>query len=268
MERLRSCLFAGHVIHQRTRPKRHRLRYSVFYLALDLEEAPAVSAALRFFSINRFNFFSFHERDHGDGSSLPLAEQVRTKLRTAALDANGAIVLMTMPRMLGYAFNPLSIYFCYRNDGALAAILYEVNNTFGQRHSYLIPATADTDGLVRQESAKTLYVSPFLDKDMNYAFVAAPPQERVAVSICARDEDGPVLIARLSANRIPLTDGTLLRALLAYPFLTLKVVAAIHWEALRLWLKGIGLTHRPAQANGGTTLGRASSLVAEDVTHV
>src|ERR1700735_448909 len=103
MTSLRSALFAGHVVHQRTRPKRHRLRYSVFYLALDLEEAPAVSAALRFFSINRFNFFSFHERDHGDGSSLLLAEQVRTKLRTAALDANGAIVLMTMPRMLGYA---------------------------------------------------------------------------------------------------------------------------------------------------------------------
>jgi uncharacterized protein len=103
---------------------------------------------------------------------------------------------------------------------------------------------------------------------MLFFFFPPPPQERVAVSICARDEDGPVLIARLSANRIPLTDGTLLRALLAYPFLTLKVVAAIHWEALRLWLKGIGLTHRPAQANGGTTLGRASSLVAEDVTHV
>ena len=255
---LRSALFAGHVMHQRTRPKRHRLRYSVFYLALDLEEAPAVGAALRLFSVNRFNLFSFHERDHGDGSSLPLLEQVRAKLRAAALDAGGAIVLMTMPRMLGYAFNPLSIYFCYRNDGALAAILYEVNNTFGQRHSYLIPATADADGLVRQESAKSLYVSPFLDTDMSYAFVAAPPKERVAISITARDKEGPVLIARLSANRIPLADRTLLRALLAYPFLTLKVVAAIHWEALRLWLKGVRLTERPTQVTGRTTLGRAS----------
>ena len=151
---MRSALFAGHVVHQRTRPKRHRLRYSVFYLALNLEEAPSVGGALRLFSVNRFNIFSFHERDHGDGSGLPLLEQIRAKLRAAGLDAGGAIVLMTMPRMLGYAFNPLSLYFCYRKDGALAAILYEVNNTFGQRHTYLIPAIPDADGLVRQESAK------------------------------------------------------------------------------------------------------------------
>jgi uncharacterized protein len=267
----RSSLFAGHVVHQRTRPKRHRLRYGVFYLALDLEEAPAAGAGLRFFSINRFNLFSFHERDHGDASNLPLLEQTRAKLRAAALDASGAIVLMTMPRMLGYAFNPLSVYFCYHKDGALAAILYEVNNTFGQRHTYLIPAIPDADGLVRQESAKSLYVSPFLDTNMSYAFLTAPPKERVAISISARDAQGPVLLARLSANRIPLSDGALLRALLAYPFLTLKVVAAIHWQAFRLWLKGVRLIARPTQLTGRTTIGRASqpaALLTEDVTHV
>jgi uncharacterized protein len=268
---LHSALFAGQVVHQRTRPKRHRLRYSVLYLALDLEEAPTVGATLRLFSVNRFNVFSFHDRDHGDGSSLPVLEQIRAKLRAAKLDTGGAIVLMTMPRMLGYAFNPLSVYFCYRKDGALAAILYEVNNTFGQRHTYLIPANPDADGLVRQESAKSLYVSPFLDTDMSYAFVAAPPKERVAISITARDKEGPVLIARLSGDRIPLADTTLLRALFAYPFLTLKVVAAIHWEALRLWLKGVRPTERPTQLTGRTTPGRSSqsgALLAEDVTDV
>jgi uncharacterized protein len=271
MTPLRSALFAGHVVHQRIRPKRHRLRYSVFYLALDLKEAPTVGATLRLFSVNRFNVFSVYDRDHGDGSSLALLEQIRAKLRAAELNAGGAIVLMTMPRMLGYAFNPLSLYFCYREDGALAAIIYEVNNTFGQRHSYLIPANPDADGRVRQESAKSLYVSPFLDTDMSYAFVAAPLKERVAISITARDKEGPVLIAKLTGDRVPLADATLLRALFAYPFLTLKVVAAIHWEALLLWLKGVGLVHRPEQANGQTTIGRASSraaLVAEDVTHV
>src|SRR5271170_2826454 len=204
MECFRSALYSGHVVHQRTRPKRHRLRYSVFYLALDLEEAPAAGAGLRLFSINRFNLFSFHERDHGDGSSFPLLDQIRAKLCAAGLDAAGAIVLMTMPRLLGYAFNPLSLYFCYRKDGALAAILYEVNNTFGQRHTYLIPAVLAPDGLVRQESAKSLYVSPFLDTDMSYAFVVTPPETRVAISITARDAEGPILIARLSAGRIPL----------------------------------------------------------------
>jgi uncharacterized protein len=271
MERFRSALFAGHVVHQRTRPKQHRLRYSVFYLTLDLEEAPAVSAGLRFLSINRFNLFSFHERDHGDGSTAPLLEQIRAKLRAAGLDAAGAVVLMTMPRMLGYAFNPLSLYFGYRKDGALAAILYEVNNTFGQRHTYLIPAVLDADGFVRQESAKSLYVSPFLHTDMSYAFAVSPPKKRVAVSITARDAEGPVLFARLSADRIPLADGTLLRAVLAYPFLTLKVVAAIHWEALRLWLKGVRPTERPTQLTGRTTIGRESqpgTLLAKDVTNV
>ncbi len=271
MASFRSALFAGHVVHQRTRPKRHRLQYSVFYLTLDLEEAAAVGGALRLFSVNRFNVFSFHERDHGDGSSLPLLEQIRAKLRTAELEANGAIVLMTMPRMLGYAFNPLSLYFCYRKDGALGAILYEVNNTFGQRHSYLIAATPDADGLVRQESAKSLYVSPFLDTEMSYAFVVAPPKERVALSIIARDKEGPVLLARLSGERIPLADRTLLRALLTYPFLTLKVVAAIYWEAMRLWLKGVRPTARPAQLTGRTTIGRASqpgAALTEDVSHV
>jgi uncharacterized protein len=173
--------------------------------------------------------------------------------------------------MLGYAFNPLSLYFCYRKDGSVAAILYEVNNTFGQRHTYLIPATPDADGLVRQECAKSLYVSPFLDADMSYAFVAAPPKERVAIAITAQDAEGLVLIARLSGARIPLADGRLLRTLLAYPFLTLKVVAAIHWEALRLWLKGVRLTERPRQLTGQTTLGSASQReapVAEDMTHV
>ena len=268
---LRSALFAGHVVHQRTRPKRHRLRYSVLYLALDLEEAPVVDARLRLFSVNRFNLFSFHERDHGDGSGFSLLEQIRAKLRAAGLDAGGAIVLMTMPRMLGYAFNPLSFYFCYREDRALAAILYEVNNTFGQRHTYLIPSVPDADGLVRQESAKSLYVSPFLETNMNYAFAVAPPRERVAISIIARDAEGPVLFAKLSADRIPLADGALLRALLAYPFLTAKVVAAIHWEALRLWLKGVRPTARPAQVTGRTTIGHASppdALLTEDVTHV
>jgi uncharacterized protein len=271
MAYFRSALFAGHVVHQRTRPKRHRLRYSVLYMALDLEEASAVSAALRLFSVNRFNLFSFHERDHGDGSNRPLLEQVRGKLRAAELDSGGAIVLMTMPRLLGYAFNPLSVYFCYRKDGALAAILYEVNNTFGKRHTYLIPALPDADGIVHQESAKSLYVSPFLNTDMSYAFVAAPPEQRVAISITARDAEGPVLFARLSADRIPLADMTLLRTSLAYPFLTLKVVAAIHWEALRLWGKGVRLTKRPTQITGQTTVGhplQPRALLTEDVTHV
>jgi len=226
---------------------------------------------LRLFSVNRFNLFSFRERDHGDGSDAPLRDQVQAKLRAAGLDAGGAIVLTTMPRMLGYVFNPLSLYFCHREDGTLAAILYEVNNTFGQRHAYLIPAAPAADGLVRQESAKSLFVSPFLGTDMRYTFVVAPPKERLAISVTARDAEGPILFAKLSADRIPLGDAVLLRAFLAYPFLTLKVIAGIHWEALRLWLKGVRLVDRPAQAAGRTMPGHASPRggpAGKDVTHV
>jgi uncharacterized protein len=142
-----------------------------------------------------------------------------------------------------------------------------VNNTFGQRHSYLIPALPDADGLVRQQSAKSLYVSPFLDTNLRYDFVVRPPEERVGVSVTASDSSGPILFAKLSASRRPLTDLALARAFVAYPLLTLKVVAGIHWEALRLILKGVRLTSRSIQTTGGTTLGRASSrapIVTED----
>jgi uncharacterized protein len=256
---LRSALFAGHVMHQRTRPKRHRLRYRVFYLAIDLDEAPTFAERLRLLSFNRFNLFSVYERDYGDKRDGPLQDQIRRKLQAADLETNGAIILMTMPRMLGYAFNPLSVYFCHRRDGGLAAILYEVNNTFGQRHSYLIPAVPDAEGLVRQESAKSLYVSPFLDTDLRYDFVVRPSEERVGVSVTASDSSGPILFAKLSASRRPLTDLALARTFVSYPLLTLRVVVGIHWEALRLFLKGVRLTARPVQTTGGTTLGRATS---------
>lgn len=264
---LRSALFAGHVMHQRTRPKRHRLRYGVFYLAIDLDEAQTLAKRFRLLSFDRFNLFCFYERDYGDEAGGPLRDQVVRKLQAAGLEASGSIVLMTMPRMLGFAFNPLSVYFCYRGNGDLAAILYEVNNTFGQRHSYIIPAIPDGDGLVRQQSVKSLYVSPFLDSDLRYDFIVRPPEEQVGVSITVSDSSGPILFAKLSASRRPLTDLALARAFVSYPLLTLKVVAGIHWEAIRLFLKGVRLTARSVQTTGGTTLGRpasSASLVKED----
>jgi len=254
----RSALYAGQVMHQRTRPRAHRLRYRVFYMAINLNEADELARRLRLFSFNRFNLFSLHERDYGDGSGASLGEQARARLREAGLKGDGAVTLLTMPRVLGFAFNPLSLYFCHRRDGALAAIVYEVNNTFGQRHSYVAPAIADEDGVVRQEADKTLYVSPFLGTDLRYQFAVAPPGERVALSVTARDELGPLLFAKLSATRRPLSDVALLRALVSCPLLTLKVVLAIHWEALRLLLKGVRLVERPVPPTATMTVGRAA----------
>jgi DUF1365 family protein len=232
------------VTHRRIRPRPHALAYRVFSLLLDLDEIDGLSRRLRLFSRNRFNLFSFHDRDYGAGTATPLRAQVEDHLRAAGLEPDGGpIRLLTLPRILGYVFNPLSVYFCYRRGGLLAAILYEVSNTFGQRHSYLMPAAGDTE--LRQECGKTFYVSPFLDMASTYEFRVVPPGERLAISIAVRDGDGPILTAVLAAGRHELSDATLGRAFAGHPFLTLKVIAGIHWEALQLWLKGVRLRRRP-----------------------
>jgi uncharacterized protein len=247
----RSALYAGRVMHQRLQPLRHRLRYRVFSLLVDLDELPALHRALRWLSVDRFNLFSLRQADHGDGSAVPLKAQVEQRLAAAGLATGGSVRLLAMPRILGYAFNPLSVYFCHRPDGPLQAIVYEVNNTFGQRHSYLIPVdpaqAAGADAVVEQRCDKQLYVSPFLGMDLHYRFRVRPPADRLGLTVNVHRDDGAmVLAAQFDAARRPLTDGALLAALATHPLLTLKVVAAIHWEALRLWLKGARLQPRPA----------------------
>lgn len=245
-----SALYTGHVMHQRLRPLRHRLRYRMFTLLLDLDDIDALGARLRWFSVGRFNLFSFRPGDHGDGSADTVAglrAHIDARLREAGLPSGGAVRLLAMPRMLGYAFNPLSIWFCHAPDGRLQAIVYEVNNTFGQRHSYLIEVAAAADDLIAQRCDKQMYVSPFLGMALQYRFRITPPSERLGVGISVHDADGAaVLNARLDARQRPLTDGQLLRAFVTHPLLTLKVVAGIHWEALRLWIKGARLHERPA----------------------
>ena len=240
-----SALYAGHVAHRRVRPRAHALRYRLFSLLLDLDEIDAVAARLRLFSRNRFNLFSFHDRDHAGGTPEPLRAQVERHLREAGLPTGGAIRLLTMPRILGFAFNPLSVYFCHAGDGRLAAILYEVNNTFGERHSYLLPAETGADGTVRQACAKTFHVSPFMAMDMRYTFRVAPPGERLGIAITGADADGAILTAVLSSQREALSDAALARAFVTHPLLTAKVVAGILWHAARLWTKGVRVHARP-----------------------
>jgi DUF1365 family protein len=255
------ALYAGRVMHQRLRPARHRLQYRVFSLLVDIDALPALAQRLRLFSLNRFNLFSLHERDYGASDGQGLRVHVDAQLRSAGLQAGGAIRLLTMPRILGYAFNPLSVYFCERPEGGLQAILYEVNNTFGQRHSYLIPVDAAqrADRPIDQACAKRFHVSPFMDLDMRYVFRIHPPgveRPGLAIGITVSDSDGPVLVAHLDASRRALTDGALARAFVTHPLLTLKVVGAIHWEALRLWIKGARFRRcPPAPAQSVTIAG-------------
>ncbi len=255
-----NALYTTLVTHTRTRPRRHALAYRLPYLLLDLDAMPG--AAL--FSRNRFNLFSLYERDHG-GGTLPLRAWVRARLDEAGLHEAGArITLLTLPRFLGLGFNPLSLFFCHNAEGALCAVLYEVNNTFGQRHGYLCPVAPGAAAPLRHTAEKCFYVSPFMDMGLRYRFTLTPPGEAVGLHIAVEDEAGTLLRATLAGARQPLTDAALLRAALAYPLLSVKVLAAIYWEALRIWLKGIRLRPRPPAPAAPVTPGH--DLTRHDLT--
>lgn len=246
MSERQSCIYVGTVMHQRVRPQRHRLRYRVFSLFLDLDELPALGAALRLFSYGGSGVLSFRDRDHGPGEQQPLRPWVEKALDGAGIDiAGGPIRLLCYPRVFGYVFNPLTVYYCYHRAGGLAAVLYEVNNTFGERHCYLIPVQGSSRQAIRQECDKTFYVSPFIDVSGRYVFRLTSPAERLSLSITQKDEAGPLLHAAFQAQREPLDDRTIARCLVRCPLLTLKVIGGIHWEALRLWAKGVPLVRRP-----------------------
>ncbi|HME84185.1 MAG TPA: DUF1365 family protein [Roseiarcus sp.] len=245
---LQSSLYVGSVFHRRLTPKPHRFRYRLFWLLIDLEEIDDVDRRLKVFSHNRFNLFSLFDRDHGDGGALSLIAQARELLAAQGIDAGGPIRLLCMPRTLGYGFNPISVYFCARPDGALAALIYQVHNTFGERHSYVLPV-AEARGAVRQACAKAFFVSPFLPMGLRYEFHATPPGETVTLAVRASGPDGVVLRAALAGERRELTDAALMKAGLSVPLEGMKTTAAIHWEALRLWAKGVVYLGRDGARN-------------------
>lgn len=251
-----SAIYPGRVTHARMKPRAHRLAYRVFFLLLDLDELGRVDWKLGLFSRGGFNLVSVREKDHGDGSDIPLKTQVEAELAAAGIPHGGPVRMLAMPRVLGHGFNPLTVYFCHRPDGTLSAILYEVTNTFGERHAYLIPAADEP--VVRQGCAKDFYVSPFMDMDLTYGFRIRPPGETVRVQVEAHDADGLVLAASFLGRRTALSDAGLIKAWLTHPWMSLGVLAAIHWEALRMWLKGERLRPRPAPpARRVTVVGQA-----------
>lgn len=234
-------LYSGAVIHRRLRPRRHSLRHACFWMLADIDRVEDACRASRLFSHNRFNILSFHDRDHGDGKPGRLREQIERTLEQSGISPpGGAIMLLCMPRVLGYGFNPLSVYFCHDEQRVLRAIVYEVHNTFSERHFYAMRVETD-DGPVRHGCDKNFYVSPFMDMEMSYDFRVQRPGERIGVAIHTNDDAGPMLTACLSGIRHNFTDGNIVRLFAKHPLLTLKVVAAIHVHAAILWWKGIGI---------------------------
>lgn len=233
-----SALYAGTVFHERLRPKRHRLSYRVFSLLLDLDELPALSARLRLFGHNRRAPLTFRDGDHGDGGDL--REWVEAHVRACDIDPQGcSIRVLCYPRVFGFVFNPLSVFFVHDREGKLTTVLYEVSNTHGERHTYVIPAGKASGTTLSQSCHKAFFVSPFVAMDCTYRFRLLLPGEKAIVSIVESDGDGVLLSAVFAGHRRPLDDRTLAWALIAYPLMTLKVIAGIHVEAVRLWAKGV-----------------------------
>lgn len=246
----RSSLYLGQVMHVRVGPMRHRFRYRIASLLVDLDELPDLDRDLRVFSIDRGNLFSFHQRDHGPRDGSPLKPWVEDVFAVQGSPIPGGRVLcFCIPRTLGYAFNPLTVYWGYRADGALAGVLYEVKNTFGDQHSYFIPAGPEHvpgEPLV-QTARKVFYVSPFFDISGGYRFRTGEPSDTLRLLIRLVGPDGADrMIATHSAERRALNDSALLATLFTHPLNTIKVIAGIHWEALRLWIKRAKFHSRPA----------------------
>ena len=254
-----ATLYVGRVMHRRLRPFGHRFDYRVFSMLIDIDRIAEAAANSRLFSYNRFNLFGYSDRDHGprDGGATAyggLRQWVEDHLATSGIDIDhGRIMLLCFPRVLGYVFNPLSIYFCYRPDESIAAILYEVHNTFGDRHVYLFRIDGTDAGgpngsrsaVLTHATDKVLHVSPFIDMTPRYRFRLRPPGDKLSILIRESDAGGDLLLATLHGSAMPFGDRSLAKLFFTHPLMTVKVIGAIHWQALRLWWKGARFHTRP-----------------------
>lgn len=244
-----AVLYPGDVMHARMKPVAHRFQYQVFTLLIDIDRLPEADRTSPLFSVGRFNLLSFKVKDHGrrDGSALRPA--VEAMLAAAGhAEPPRRILLLCYPRVLGYVFNPLSVYFCYGDDDRLTAVVYEVRNTFGELHPYVAPVRDGETGPegLRQQCAKRFHVSPFLDMAQTYHFRLLPPGEAVRVRILETDAAGPTLAATFVGRARRFSTASILAECGRVPLMTMKVIAAIHLEALRLWWKGVPLHAKPA----------------------
>ncbi|QUD88944.1 DUF1365 domain-containing protein [Phenylobacterium montanum] len=246
-------LYVGRTTHHRFAPRPHRFSYRLFQLLIDVD-------AQRFDGLTLlrrgpFGLFSYSDKDHGPRDGSPLRPWVEARLAEAGIAAQALTIrLLCFPRIVGFVFNPLSIFFVHGEDERLEAVIYEVNNTFGQTHAYVVPA--EGCAVERHEADKALYVSPFYRVEGGYHFRLEPPGERLDLTIVKHGAAGPDFNARLLLERRLLSDAALLNLFFLMPLMTLGVVAAIHWEALRLLIKGAPFGPRAPGPKAGASRGR------------
>lgn len=226
-------------MHKRVKPFIHEFNYSIFNLLLDLDDLPQLSKRYKIISHNRFNLFAFYDKDHGKRNGSSLKEWVVHHAAEKGVDCSkGKIYLFSSPRLLGYVFNPLSIYFCTDKENKLIGILYQVKNTFGDQHGYFHAVSEEQDGFLQHTNKKSFYVSPFISMDAEYFFKIKPPKDKFHLIIEEHEAGSPLLFAEWKGIKHPLTTKTLLKQFFAFPLITLKIIVGIHWEALFIWAKG------------------------------
>ncbi len=233
---MNSCIYNGEVTHTRFKPVRHFLKYKTFSLLIDLDEINLLDKSIGIFSHNKFNIFSFYDKDHGDRDGGNLKDWVISNLKKFRIKENITnIKVLCYPRILGYVFNPLSIFYCYEKD-KLVAIFYEVKNTFNEQHTYIFKIKNNDE--IIQKCRKKFYVSPFMDMETFYNFKLLNPNDKLSVFIKQTDADGTILTATQTGDKKEFSFKQLAINFLKYPLMTIKIISSIHYEALLLWKKG------------------------------
>jgi len=251
---INSCIYIGSVIHKRFKPKEHFFKYKVFSLFLDLSELNELDDKLNFFSLNKFNLISFYEVDHGNRDGSSLLDWVKNNLSNNNVSTvNIRVKLLCYPRILGYVFNPLSVFFVYDQNENLVSILYEVKNTFGEQHTYFFKVE-NQNKLIQNNCSKKFHVSPFIEMNCNYFFKILNPAQKLSVIIDQYDQKGKILFASQDGERSDLTSRNLMKSYLKHPLMTFKIISAIHFEAFKLWMKGIKFIKKKFKIKNNLTI--------------
>ena len=251
---INSAIYNGQVIHKRFKPKVHYFRYNVFSLLIDLSELDTIDKEISFFSLNKFNLISFYEKDHGDRDGSSLINWVNKNLEKNNIPIQDIkIKILCYPRILGFVFNPLSVFYVYNSQNKLISILYEVKNTFGEQHTYIFKITKD-ENLVQNKCAKKFHVSPFIEMDCNYFFRLLKPGDKISVIIDQYDKEDKILFASQDGIRTEFNSKELIKSYLKHPLMTFKIIIAIHYEAFKLWLKGIKFIKKKIKIKNNITI--------------
>ena len=249
-----SFIYTGTVIHKRFKPTVHSFNYKVFSLLIDLSELDLLDKNLKLFSYNKFNIISFYNKDHGprDGSSLK--NWVIDNLEKNHIKTNGIqIKLLCYPRIFGYVFNPLSVFYVYDKNKDLISILYEVKNTFGEQRTYVFKSKKDQN-LIQHVCKKKFHVSPFIEMNCVYFFRLLKPGNKISVIIDQNDKEGKILYASQDGVKSELNNNTLIKTYLKHPLMTFKIILAIHFEAFKLWTKGIKYIRKKIKIKNNITI--------------